>query len=202
MDSDGNGKIDMSEFEAAFAESLPQHVRASVDEPRLPLLPKPRDQSHTVEGGGGSSSRGSARRVVAEMAVQVAMTDHRSRNNFNFETFVPGLHATRRRSRRSVLSSDHGNISAGRREGRQRSGSYRRSGALRNRNFDLFFAPLMFAMQGTGYISAAALLEVLKACGDMGQVSPDHAIQWLQQASYILLYSTAYLETSSTPVFT
>jgi hypothetical protein len=82
MDSDGNGKIDISEFEAAFAESLPQHVRASVDEPRLPLLPKLRDQPYTVEGGGSSSSRSSARRVVAEMAVQVAMTDDHSPSNF------------------------------------------------------------------------------------------------------------------------
>ncbi len=72
MDTDGNGKIDISEFEAAFAESMPQHVRASVDEPRLPLLPKLRDEPRTVDGdGGSSSSRRSARHVVAEMAVQV-----------------------------------------------------------------------------------------------------------------------------------
>jgi hypothetical protein len=71
MDTDGNGKIDISEFEAAFAASMPQHVRASVDEPRLPLLPKLRDEPHTVDGNGGSSSRRSARQVVAEMAVQV-----------------------------------------------------------------------------------------------------------------------------------
>jgi hypothetical protein len=68
MDSDGNGKIDLSEFEAAFTESLPQHMRASVDEPRLPLLPT---LHHEPCVGDGSSSRRSTRHVVAEMAVQV-----------------------------------------------------------------------------------------------------------------------------------
>ena len=72
MDSDGNGKIDLSEFEAAFTESLPQHMRASVDEPRLPLLPTMHHEPCVGDGGsGGSSSRRGARHVVAEMAVQV-----------------------------------------------------------------------------------------------------------------------------------
>ena len=72
MDSDGNGKIDLSEFEAAFTESLPQHMRASVDEPRLPLLPTMHHEPCAGDGGsGGSSSRRGARHVVAEMAVQV-----------------------------------------------------------------------------------------------------------------------------------
>jgi hypothetical protein len=72
MDSDGNGKIDLSEFEAAFTESLPQHMRASVDEPRLPLLPMMHHEPCVGDGGsGGSSSRRGARHVVAEMAVQV-----------------------------------------------------------------------------------------------------------------------------------
>ena len=70
QDSDGNGKIDTSEFEAAFTESLPQHTRASTDEPRLPLLPRLRDDASAADGSG--SSRRSARHVVAEMAVQVA----------------------------------------------------------------------------------------------------------------------------------
>lgn len=72
MDSDGNGKIDLSEFEAAFTESLPQHMRASVDEPRLPLLPTMHHEPCVGDGGSGSSSsRRGARHVVAEMAVQV-----------------------------------------------------------------------------------------------------------------------------------
>lgn len=58
--------------------------------------------------------------------------------------------------------------------------------------FDLGFTVLVFVFlsqgstrefQGTGCVSAAALIEVLKACGDMGHVSPDNAIQWLQQAT-------------------
>ncbi len=71
MDSDGNGKIDFSEFEAAFTESLPQHMRASVDEPRLPLLPTMHHEPCVGDGSGGGSSRRSTRHVVAEMAVQV-----------------------------------------------------------------------------------------------------------------------------------
>ena len=43
------------------------------------------------------------------------------------------------------------------------------------------------ALQGTGCISAATLIEVLKACCDMGQVSSDHAMQWLQQASRAII---------------
>ena len=81
MDSDGNGKIDVCEFEAAFTESLPQHTRASVDEPRLPLLPKSRDESYAADGS--SSSRRSARHVVAEMAVQVWGRGRRSMTNCN-----------------------------------------------------------------------------------------------------------------------
>ncbi len=84
----------MSEFEAAFAESLPQHMRASVDEPRLPILPKLRDEPDAVDGNGGSSCRRSARHVVAEMTVQVTSRGHRSCIQFKkFKILAPGLHS-------------------------------------------------------------------------------------------------------------
>ncbi len=143
MDSDGNGKIDLSEFEAAFIETQPQHVRASVDQPRLPLLPQLRDEPYADDGnGGGSSRRRSVRHVVAEMAVQVCMVPEEDPVTAFSRRVTEIFRQSEERVLRGLEATD---------------------------------------TQGTGCISAAALMEVLKACGEMGQVSPDHAIQWLQQ---------------------